>query len=112
MEVQSALDGKAAISAINWAEVLTKLTDIGGSFEDMLRLLARFGIPGNQLLVWPADEILAVEIARLRSLTRAEGLSLGDRACLALALQLNLPVLTADRIWTKVKCGVSVQLIR
>jgi PIN domain nuclease of toxin-antitoxin system len=37
---------------------------------------------------------------------------LGDRACLALALRLGLPVMTADRIWGKVTLGVDVQLIR
>jgi ribonuclease VapC len=40
------------------------------------------------------------------------GCSLGDRACLALALQLNLPALTADKAWSKVNAGVVVQLIR
>jgi PIN domain nuclease of toxin-antitoxin system len=37
---------------------------------------------------------------------------LGDRACLALAQQLDLPVLTADKIWQRLDIGVSIQLIR
>ena len=44
--------------------------------------------------------------------TKELGLSLGDRACLALAQQLDLPVLTADKIWQRLDIGVSIQLIR
>jgi PIN domain nuclease of toxin-antitoxin system len=40
------------------------------------------------------------------------GLSLADRACLALAKQRGLPVLTADRIWQTLDLGVAVVLIR
>jgi len=40
------------------------------------------------------------------------GLSLGDRACLALALREQAPVLTGDRAWSKVDVGVEVVLIR
>ena len=40
------------------------------------------------------------------------GLSLGDRACLALAQQLNLPAITADRVWEGVVEDVAVHLIR
>jgi PIN domain nuclease of toxin-antitoxin system len=39
-------------------------------------------------------------------------LSLGDRACLALAQRLNVPALTADHAWTEVRLDVAVQLIR
>ena len=49
---------------------------------------------------------------RLRTLTRVQGLSLGDRSCLALGLRLGRPVLTADRGWLAVDVGVSVRLIR
>jgi ribonuclease VapC len=111
-KVNAALSGTAAINAINWAEVLSTLADLGDPPDEVCARLTDSGVLGQTLLLWPADEALAVEIARLRTTTRPFGLSLGDRACLALALQLNLPVLTADRIWTKVKCGVSVQLIR
>ena len=44
--------------------------------------------------------------------TKELGLSLGDRACLALAIHLDLPVLTADKIWQQLDIGVSIQLIR
>ena len=44
--------------------------------------------------------------------TRSLGLSLGDRACLALAMVLKAPVYTADRIWKGLKLGVPIHVIR
>ncbi len=44
--------------------------------------------------------------------TRALGLSLGDRACLALAMERKLPVLTADRAWKSLRVGVEIRVIR
>ncbi len=44
--------------------------------------------------------------------TRALGLSLGDRACLALGLALKVPVYTADKSWKKVKVGARIHVIR
>src|SRR4051794_36200422 len=44
--------------------------------------------------------------------TRALGLSLGDRACLALGLELNAPVYTADRSWKALKLGIPIHVIR
>ena len=48
----------------------------------------------------------------LRALIKSAGLSLGDRACLALGKRLNLPVLTADKIWTSLSIGIAITLIR
>ena len=50
--------------------------------------------------------------AALWQSTRQFGLSLADRACLALAERLHLPALTADRSWSQLQVGVQVQLIR
>ena len=57
-----------------------------------------------------ADECIA--IARLRPITRPQGLSLADRACLALAARLGVPALTADRSWTDAEVEADVELIR
>lgn len=54
----------------------------------------------------------AVETARPHMMTRSRGLSLGDRACLALGLRLKLPVITADRSWVGLRLGVTVREIR
>ena len=51
-------------------------------------------------------------VASLWPSTRASGLSLGDRACLALGLRLGVPVLTAERAWANLKIGVDVGIIR
>lgn len=64
------------------------------------------------LLIEPFDEAAVASAARLRPLTRALGLSLGVRACLALALSRGLRVLTADRAWANLNLGITIELIR
>lgn len=56
--------------------------------------------------------ITAIDVARPRPLTRDAGLSLGDRACLALARRLDAPVLTADTAWQGVAHRVELHPIR
>ncbi len=69
------------------------------------------GVLGEGLVVHPLDEMQALKIARLRPLTRAAGLSLADRTCLALAASLDLTALTADRAWADLGLRVRVELI-
>ncbi len=101
----------AAVSAVNWAETLSKLADVNQVPEDSVSEFERRGV-FLTLAIHPFDADAALDIARLRPSTRAAGLSLGDRACLALARSLKLPVLTADRAWTKVHVGVKIETIR
>jgi PIN domain nuclease of toxin-antitoxin system len=65
-----------------------------------------------RLPVIPFDAADAKIVASLWPPTRPSGLSLGDRACLALGLRLGVPVLTADRAWASLKLGVDVGVIR
>jgi len=97
------------IGAANLAEVLAKLSDHGLPAVEAARAITILGLE-----VAPMTEAQAGRSAELRPLTRAVGLSLGDRACLALAAELGAPVLTADRSWDAVAgaAGVSVQVIR
>lgn len=97
------------IGAANLAEVLAKLSDHGMPAEQAARAVAILGLE-----VAPMTEAQARRSAALRSATRAAGLSLGDRACLALAAELGVPALTADRGWDAVAgaAGVAVQVIR
>jgi ribonuclease VapC len=104
--VVDAIAAGAAISAVNLSEVAT--------------VLARGGLPTDTIL-GPVCEQVGVETfsesdalaaALLQPTTAAAGLSLGDRACLALAQRLNVPAVTADRAWTEVHLDVAVQLIR
>ena len=100
----------ARISAVNAAEVMTKLVDLGMP-EDTVDAI----FEGLQLTILPFEMAHARETARLRTLTRAAGLSLGDRACLAVAGQLDAPAFTTDRAWSRVDgavVGVTIELLR
>jgi len=95
------------VSVVNLAEVWSKLFETGHSEQQ-----ARQAVGGLTLNVADFTAEDAVEVGRLRPRTRAFGLSLGDRACLALALRLGLPVVKADRRWTNLDIGATVALIR
>ena len=110
--VQTALSAKSVMSIVNYAEVLTRLGQSGGDPATIHRELTDQGLFGGLLDVVPLTEEDAVTVAKLRHSTRAHGLSLGDRACLATGLRFCLPVITADRTWVAVQVGVEVQLIR
>jgi len=111
-EVQRAFDNEAAISAVNWAEVLSKLAEVGLDPATTSKRMRDQVVIGSALSVWPFDEHLALDVARLRNQTRPYGLSLGDRACLALGSFLNVPILTADRNWAELKMRVTLRFIR
>ena len=104
--VAPALPG-ASISAVNLAEVMSKMMDLGLSPERIDSQLDKFS-----LVVADFDRDLAMQAALLRATTRHKGLSLGDRACLALAMRERLPVLTGDTAWSELDLGVEVVLIR
>lgn len=104
-EVTSRLAG-AAMSAANLAEVLTRLVDAGMPLPAAREAVALLGIE-----IVALDEGAAVACAAFRPPTREVGLSLGDRACLALAGALRVPAWTADRAWAGI-AGVDVRLIR
>ena len=110
--VEKALARQVAISAANWAEVLSKLAERGLDPDREARRMFAQGTLGNALVVLPLDEALARDIARLRLFTRSAGLSLGDRACLALARLFGVPVLTTDRAWEALRLGIKIQPIR
>lgn len=97
----------AVIGAVNLAEVAAKLADGGLPSEAVSDALTSLALD-----VRPFDASLALASGLLRPKTRALGLSLGDRACLALAAHLSLPVLTADRAWKRLKLGIEVRSIR
>jgi len=97
----------ASISAVNLSEVLTRLQEIGMPESAAANATGRLN-----LRVIAFDEPQARATARLRPVTRHAGLSLGDRACLALGDRLGRPVVTADRIWASLDIGVEIVLIR
>jgi ribonuclease VapC len=104
-EQLEAQDG--VVASVNYAEVLTKLLDRG-----LDEATAQVTWRSLGLTVHPVDERLAAAAAALRPTTKALGLSLADRCCLALAQQLgNVTVVTADRPWKALK-GFRLTFIR
>jgi len=97
----------ASISAVNLSEVLARLLEIGMPESEVESAVAQL-----DLRVVAFDEMHALDTARLRTATRHAGLSLGDRACLALGNRLGCPVVTGDRAWASLDIGVEVVLIR
>ena len=85
---------RGVMSAVNLSEVVAKLTEHGMPAE-----AARTALDGLPIDVHPFDREAAHSAGELRSVTRSAGLSLGDRACLALAMRLGVTAVTADRAW-------------
>jgi ribonuclease VapC len=96
-----------AISAVNLAEVLTRSAEMEVPAEVRRSVASDMGLG-----VVPFDADAADLAAELRGPTRRLGLSLADRACLALAQKANMPVLTGDRAWAMLDIGVEIVLIR
>ena len=97
----------AAMSTVNYAEVLTKIADRGVEEKPAKTLLASLAIDAIGF-----DKAQAETVSQLRSQTRHLGLSLGNRACIALAMTKGWPVLTADKAWAELSISVEVQLVR
>jgi ribonuclease VapC len=95
------------ISSVNLAEVVTKLVDRGRPEQEAFSIAT---LGGYEIVA--LDEALALRTGGLRALTRHLGLTLGDRACLALAEREGLPLFTADRAWAGLDIGVQIRLIR
>lgn len=112
MAVEEALAAGAIMSAVNYAEVLSRLSDAGEDALATHHRLQEQGLIGGLLDIVASTLDDAITMAQLRALTRSHGLSLGDRACLATALRLGRPVLTADRTWTTLNVGAAIRLIR
>lgn len=95
------------MSAVNVAEVISRYVDQGASEEEARVSLQAFGLE-----IRPFDETQAMAAGLMRTATQKLGLSLGDRACLALAVQERATVFTADRTWAALDLEVDVELIR
>ena len=95
------------MSAVNVAEVISRYVDQGASEEEARTSLQAFGLE-----IRPFDETQAMAAGLMRTTTQKLGLSLGDRACLALAVQEGATVFTADRTWTALDLEIEVELIR
>jgi ribonuclease VapC len=98
---------RGVVSTVNLAELYSKLSPVEArqapEFQSLLSTLRRVEI-------FTVDQ--AATAGKLRVGTSHAGLSLGDRACLALALELGAPVYTTDRNWLRVDVGCTVHCLR
>jgi PIN domain nuclease of toxin-antitoxin system len=99
--------GNAAISAVNLSEVIAKLAEAGIPAEDIRQILENLNLE-----VIPFNEEQAFKAGMMRPATKSIGLSFGDRACLALGIFLNQPVLTTDRLWGSLSVGIEIRVVR
>jgi ribonuclease VapC len=106
-EMVRAVLADSSISSVNWAEVVQKVLAAGIDINKVRQSLQAMGLVIE--LFTPEDGEMA---GKLWSQTRSNGLSLGDRACLALGMRLEATVLTGDRALESLMVSVDVQLIR
>ena len=99
--------GNAAISTVNLSEVVAKLAEAGIPEEDISQILSSLSL---EVVLFSEEQ--ALKAGMLRPSTKSKGLSLGDRACLALGISLNLPILTTDRLWSSLSLEVEVRVLR
>jgi PIN domain nuclease of toxin-antitoxin system len=110
--VADAIADGASISTVNLAEVLSRVADRGRDPIDIIERWVDDGLLDGAITVEHFTIADAGEVARLRPTTRDAGLSLGDRACLALARRLDAPALTADTAWSQAEVTVELRQIR
>ncbi|MDO8185232.1 type II toxin-antitoxin system VapC family toxin [Conexibacter sp. JD483] len=110
--VADAIANGTTISAVNLAEALSTIARSGLDPAQLADDFRRDGLLDGAIEVEPLTDVDAIEIGRLRPLTLDAGLSLGDRACLALARRLDATALTADRAWEHVAVDVELRQIR
>ena len=99
--------GNTVVGTVNLAEVHGKLMSRGVPEKD-----AWEGARSLAAEVVDFDPEQARLVGTLVSQTQALGLSLGDRACLALGMVLKAPVYTADQAWKSLKLGVKIHVVR
>ena len=110
--VAEALATGARMSAVNWAEVLSKVADSGENPDKFSKLMRDQGILGGALTIQSFEIGHARLTSLLRDATRRAGLSLADKACLALGKATGYPILTADKVWPDLGLGLEIRLIR
>jgi PIN domain nuclease of toxin-antitoxin system len=107
-DVVNPLLKRAVMSTINVAEVLTALQRVEIQPKDAIVSICDI-IQG----IIPFDIEQAQCTAELQPYVRHKGLSLGDRACLALGQKLQAPIYTADKIWSELQLNnITINIIR
>ncbi|MBE9050112.1 type II toxin-antitoxin system VapC family toxin [Nostocales cyanobacterium LEGE 11386] len=97
----------AAISSVNLSEVIAKLAEAGIPEEDIRQIILNLNL---EVILFNEEQ--AFKAGMLRPATKSIGLSFGDRACLALGVVLNQPVITTDRLWSNLNMGIEIRVVR
>ncbi|MEZ6052563.1 MAG: type II toxin-antitoxin system VapC family toxin [Planctomycetaceae bacterium] len=97
----------AALSTVNYSEVLKKVVERGGDVSAAMSMLSSLGLD-----LFPFEEWHARDAAQLFPSTKDHGLSFADRACLALAIDLDGTLYTADKRLADVPAPIEIVLIR
>jgi ribonuclease VapC len=105
-QVESVLAG-SCISAVNWAEVAQKCIARGTPVDGVKLDREALGLTSVAFTAPQAESS-----ARIWITTRVYGLSLGDRACLSLGLDLGIPILTTDAAWGRFNLPVDIRVLR
>lgn len=105
--VVAACVSSALVSTVNQAEVQTKLVSAGLNEQEAWWHIAEIDCESV-----PFDEKQARVAGGLARVTRPYGLSLGDRACLALAIERKATVYTTDAAWKNLGLEIEVEVIR
>jgi len=98
---------ESCMSTVNFSEVLACFGRAGQDVPLIVKNLLAMPV---ELVEFTTEQ--ATIAAGLAQMTRAAGLSLGDRACLALARERRIPAMTADRAWSRLQLGIEVQTVR
>ncbi|MDJ0755749.1 MAG: type II toxin-antitoxin system VapC family toxin [Ardenticatenaceae bacterium] len=98
---------ESCLSTVNFSEVLGRFTRDGHATK-----VVAPKIMASAVRIIPFSIQEAMIAAELLPITKPLGFSLGDRACLALAINRKLPILTADQVWLNLSVGVDIISIR
>jgi PIN domain nuclease of toxin-antitoxin system len=106
-KLTSEILASALVSTVNLAEVQTRLVKMGRTAEEAwldANSLGTLAVPYSSVHAKIAGDLIAI--------TEPYGLSLGDRSCLALAIALDAPVYTTEKIWKNLNLGIPIHVIR
>lgn len=103
---RKALQG-SFVSTVNWSEFIQKVRQRGGNVTPLASIVEKLGIT-----IVPFTTSTAELAASLYPQTKPLGLSLGDRACLALGLEKNCEVYTTDKTWLSLTLSIKITAIR
>lgn len=95
------------MSTVNFSEVLGRFARAG---QDVVFIAKKLLATGIEVVEFSAQQ--AVIAAALVPATHSTGLSLGDRACLALARERRIRAVTADKAWCRLDLGIEIESIR